>query len=104
MPSLTNAAEVYAMHLSERTKRYIDMMLAPFIGTRVKIYVGTCVSVNSQLRTMQISMAGVPNFTAKWGAPNLPGNPLRKRVRLLLDSRTRQVWFDDILPDQFGNG
>lgn len=104
MVALPDSAEVYARNLAERTKNYIDMMLAPFLGTRVKIYVGTCNKIDRNNRTMSVTIVGVPETVAFWGATSLPGNPVKKKCRFLLDSRTRRLYFDDILPKSFPDG
>jgi hypothetical protein len=104
MVALPESAATYALNLAERTRTYIDQMLAPFLGTRVKVYIGLYLSVDRNSRTMKVLIGKVPETTAYWGATSLPGNPVKKKCRFLLDSRTRRLFFDDIMPKAFPDG
>jgi|tagenome__1003787_1003787.scaffolds.fasta_scaffold20987701_3 hypothetical protein len=100
MPKLDEGA-AYAKNLARRMKSYVDMMLAPFLRTRVQIYVLKGVSID---RKNGIMMVKLPNGQAQkviLGANTPPNLKRYPHVRVLYDSRTHIMYYDDVVPEKY---
>jgi len=98
--SKLDTSAAYAKSLSQRVKSYIDMMLAPFLRTRVQIYVVVATKVDKKAGIVTVLFDGAEYF-AVLGANQPPNIKKYPHVRVLYDSRTHIMYYDDIVPEKF---
>lgn len=95
-----DAGAAYAQGLSQRVKSYIDTMLGPFLRTRVQIFVAKAGKIDKKKGTIKVSIKG-KEYTALLGNNTAPNTKKYPHVRILYDSRTRIMYYDDVVPERY---
>lgn len=102
MPKIDEGA-AYAKGLSQRVKSYVDVMLGPFLRTRVQIFIGKVEKINKKTSTMSVTIKG-NKYQVIMGANNPPNIKKYPHVRILFDSRTKIMYYDDVMPEAYATG
>jgi hypothetical protein len=84
MPRIDEGA-AYARNLSQRVKSYVDIMLAPFLRSRVQIYVARIVRVDRRRGHVVVRIQGV-EYKSLLGSNN---------------ARTHIMYYDDVVASAY---
>jgi hypothetical protein len=99
MPRIDEGA-AYARNLSQRVKSYVDIMLAPFLRSRVQIYVARIVRVDRRRGHVVVRIQGV-EYKSLLGSNNAPNLTRYRYARVLYDSRTHIMYYDDVVASAY---
>ena len=102
MPKIDEGA-AYAKGLSQRVKSYVDVMLGPFLRTRVQIFIGKVTKIDKKNGIIKVIIKG-NEYQAILGVNNPPNIKKYPHVRILFDSRTNIMYYDDVMPEKYATG